>query len=54
MEGQLRATVPVKPFVLVMVKVEVADPPGETVAGESGVDVIVKPGAVLAVTVNMT
>jgi hypothetical protein len=54
MELQLKATLPVKPFTGVMVMVEVADAPGETVAGESAVAATVKPGAVLAVTVNMT
>ena len=54
MEGQLRVTLPLKPFTGVMVIVEVADPPGETVAGESAVAANVKPGAVLAVTCNVT
>jgi hypothetical protein len=54
MELQLRATLPVKPFVEVMVMVEVADAPGETVAGESAVAASVKPGVVLAVTIKVT
>jgi hypothetical protein len=54
MELQARATLPVKPFTGVMVMVEVDDPPGETVAGESAVAAIVKPGVVLAVTVKET
>jgi hypothetical protein len=35
-------TVPLKPFIGAMVTVEVADPPGATVAGESAVAAIVK------------
>lgn len=42
---QASATVPVKPPVGAMVTVEVADPPAETVAGDSAGAVIVKPGA---------
>ena len=48
--AQLKATLPAKPFVSVMVMVEVADPPGETVAGESAVAASVKPGVVFALS----
>jgi len=54
MELQLRVTLPVKPFVGVMVMVEVADAPGATVAGERAVAAIVKPGVVFAVTIRVT
>jgi len=49
-----RLTLPLKPLVGVMVIVEVADPPAETVAGDSADAVMVKPGAVLPFTVRLT
>jgi hypothetical protein len=50
---QDRLTAPLKPLSGVMVIVEVADPPAETVAGVSAEDVIAKSGVVDAVTVRL-
>jgi hypothetical protein len=51
---QARLTVPEKPLVGVIVIVEVAEPPGETVAGESAVAVIVKPAPPPLPTISVT
>ena len=52
---QLRLTLlALKPFTEVMVIVEVADPPGETDAGENALACMEKPGAVLACTTRLT
>jgi hypothetical protein len=51
---QARLTLPLKLATGVMVMVEVADPPAETVAGESAVAVIAKSGVVLACTTRLT
>jgi len=52
---QDRLTVPLKPFIGVMVIVEVADPPAETVAGESGEAATVKSaGGGIGLTIRLT
>jgi hypothetical protein len=52
---QDRLTVPLKPFIGLMVIVEVADPPAETVAGESGEAATVKSaGGGIGLTIRLT
>jgi hypothetical protein len=52
---QDRLTVALKPFIGVMVIVEVADPPAETVAGESGEAATVKSaGGGIGLTIRLT
>jgi len=52
---QDRLTVPLKPFIGVMVIVEVADTPAETVAGESGETATVKSaGGGIGLTIRLT
>jgi hypothetical protein len=52
---QDRLTVPLKRFIGVMVIVEVADPPAETVAGESGEAATVKSaGGGIGLTIRLT
>ena len=52
---QDRLTVPLKPFIGVMVIVEVADPPAETVAGDSGEAATVKSaGGGIGLTIRLT